>query len=57
MNFDANWDHHLFDEEKRREYEEDRRRVENMFMDLMIIPVQILMPWEKDNRKADPHMG
>ena len=33
MNFDANWYHHLFDEEKRREYEEDRRRVENMFME------------------------
>ena len=27
LNFDANWYHHLFDEEKRREYEEDRRRV------------------------------
>ena len=25
LNFDANWYHHLFDEEKRREYEEDRR--------------------------------
>ncbi len=28
LNFDANWYHHLFDEEKRRAYEEDRRRVE-----------------------------
>lgn len=28
LNFDANWYHHLFDEEKRREYEEDRRQVE-----------------------------
>ena len=25
LNFDANWYHHLFDEEKRREYEKDRR--------------------------------
>ena len=33
LNFDANWYHHLFDEEKRREYEEDRRRVENMSME------------------------
>jgi SAM-dependent methyltransferase len=30
LNFDANWYHHLFDEEKRREYEEDRRRVEEL---------------------------
>lgn len=28
LNFDANWYQHLFDEEKRREYEEDRRKVE-----------------------------
>ena len=33
LNYDANWYHHLFDEEKRREYEEDRRRVENMSME------------------------
>jgi len=28
LNFDANWYHHLFDEEKRREYENDRKNVE-----------------------------
>lgn len=28
LNFDANWYHHLFDEEKRREYEADRKQVE-----------------------------
>ena len=33
LNFDANWYHHLFDEEKRKEYEEDRKRVENLHMD------------------------
>ena len=33
LNFDANWYHHLFDADKRREYEEDRRRVENMSME------------------------
>lgn len=27
LNYDANWYHHLFDEEKRRAYEEDRRNV------------------------------
>ena len=30
LNFDANWYHHLFDEEKRREYEADRRQVETL---------------------------
>jgi len=33
LNFDANWYHHLFDEEKRREYEEDRKKVEDLHMD------------------------
>lgn len=33
LNFDANWYHHLFDEEKRKEYEEDRKRVENLHLD------------------------
>ena len=28
LNFDANWYQHLFDAEKRRAYEEDRRKVE-----------------------------
>lgn len=28
LNFDANWYHHLFDEKKRKEYEEDRKKVE-----------------------------
>lgn len=27
LNYDANWYHHLFDEEKRRAYEEDRQKV------------------------------
>ena len=30
LNYDANWYHHLFDEEKRKEYEEDRKRVESL---------------------------
>ncbi|MBS6395647.1 MAG: class I SAM-dependent methyltransferase [Clostridiales bacterium] len=30
LNFDANWYHHLFDEEKRRAYEEDRKMVEEL---------------------------
>ena len=30
LNYDANWYHHLFDEEKRREYENDRARVEEL---------------------------
>mgnify|MGYP002589451343 CR=1 FL=1 len=33
LNFDANWYHHLFDEEKRKEYEEDRKRVESLHLD------------------------
>lgn len=33
LNFDANWYHHLFDEEKRREYEADRKQVETLQMD------------------------
>lgn len=33
LNFDANWYQHLFDEEKRREYEEDRRKVEETGME------------------------
>lgn len=33
LNFDANWYHHLFDEEKRREYEADRKNVEALQMD------------------------
>ena len=33
LNFDANWYHHLFDEEKRRRYEEDRERVEALQME------------------------
>lgn len=33
LNFDANWYHHLFDEEKRREYEKDRRAVEALHLD------------------------
>lgn len=33
LNFDANWYHHLFDEEKRRAYEEDRKRVETLQME------------------------
>lgn len=28
INFDANWYNHLFDEEKRKEYENDRKNVE-----------------------------
>ena len=31
--FDANWYHHLFDEKKRRAYEEDRQKVERLHMD------------------------
>lgn len=30
LNFDANWYHHLFDAQKRRAYEEDRKRVEEL---------------------------
>lgn len=33
LNFDANWYHHLFDEEKRRAYEEDRKQVETLHME------------------------
>lgn len=33
LNFDANWYHHLFDEEKRRAYEQDRRAVEALSLD------------------------
>lgn len=33
LNFDANWYHHLFDDKKRREYEEDRKKVESLQMD------------------------
>ncbi len=33
LNFDANWYHHLFDEEKRREYEQDRERVQRLHLD------------------------
>ena len=33
LNYDANWYHHLFDEEKRKEYEEDRKRVESLHME------------------------
>lgn len=33
LNYDANWYHHLFDQEKRRAYEEDRKRVEDMQME------------------------
>lgn len=33
LNFDANWYHHLFDEEKRRRYEEDRGKVEALQME------------------------
>lgn len=33
LNFDANWYHHLFDEEKRRAYEEDRKQVETLQME------------------------
>ena len=33
LNYDANWYHHLFDEEKRKEYEEDRKRVEYLHME------------------------
>lgn len=33
LNFDANWYHHLFDEEKRRAYEEDRKTVESLQLD------------------------
>lgn len=33
LNYDANWYHHLFDEEKRRAYEKDRERVEKMDME------------------------
>ena len=33
LNFDANWYAHLFDEEKRRGYEEDRRNVENLHLE------------------------
>lgn len=29
LNFDANWYHHLFDDEKKREYENDRKTVAN----------------------------
>lgn len=30
LNFDANWYSHLFDEDKRRQYEQDRQKVEQM---------------------------
>lgn len=33
LNFDANWYHHLFDEEKRKAYEEDRKQVEILQME------------------------
>ncbi|MDD6619343.1 MAG: SAM-dependent methyltransferase, partial [Clostridiales bacterium] len=33
LNYDANWYHHLFDEEKRREYEQDRARVSETGME------------------------
>ena len=33
LNFDANWYHHLFDEEKRAEYEADRKKVEEEGME------------------------
>lgn len=33
LNFDANWYHHLFDKEKRRQYEEDREKVEALQME------------------------
>lgn len=33
LNFDANWYHHLFDERKRRQYEEDRERVKAFRME------------------------
>ncbi|MDO4260808.1 MAG: class I SAM-dependent methyltransferase [Eubacteriales bacterium] len=33
LNFDANWYHHLFDQEKRREYEADRERVQSLELD------------------------
>ncbi len=33
LNFDANWYHHLFDERKRRAYEEDREKVEALQME------------------------
>lgn len=33
LNFDANWYHHLFDEEKRRRYKEDREKVEALRME------------------------
>ena len=33
LNFDANWYGHLFDAEKRREYEEDRKHVEEQAME------------------------
>lgn len=33
LNFDANWYHHLFNEEKRRRYEEDREKVEALQME------------------------
>ena len=32
MNFDANWYHHLFDEEKRAAYEADRNKVSSLGM-------------------------
>lgn len=33
LNFDANWYQHLFDDQKRREYEEDRKKVEEASME------------------------
>lgn len=33
LNFDANWYHHLFDEQKRKGYEEDRKKVESLQLD------------------------
>lgn len=33
LNYDANWYHHLFDQEKRKAYEEDRKNVEALQMD------------------------
>ncbi len=33
LNFDANWYHHLFDEGKRRAYEQDREKVETLQME------------------------
>ena len=46
LNYDANWYHHLFDQEKRRA-EEDSARGEELQLSLTTTPVRILTPWRR----------